>query len=300
MTDPLLDDPVIRQVIAWSEQREAVRAVVLTSTRTMPGVQPDLFSDYDIILAVTDVHPLFEDRGWLSDFGPVLVVYRDPIHEDYGCEMFAYITQYENDRLKIDFIITEAEWLRRVAALPAVPDDLDLGYRVLLDKDHLADGMQPPTYKAYIPTPPTEAAYLELIEVFFHEATYVAKHLWRGDLIPAKYNLDSVMKFKKLRTMFEWQMGLDTHWSIKTGAYGKGLKRYVRPDQWAELERTYVGAGTAENWDALFRTIDLFRAVAIPVGERLGYAYPHEMHRRMVAYLRAVQEMEPKAGSSGA
>ncbi len=65
---------MIQQLIAWVEHHESVRAVLLTSTRTMPGTTPDLFSDYDVILAVTDIHPFFEDRGWLEDFGSVLVV----------------------------------------------------------------------------------------------------------------------------------------------------------------------------------------------------------------------------------
>jgi aminoglycoside 6-adenylyltransferase len=291
MNDLILNDPVIRHLLEWAERHETVRAVLLTSTRTIPGTLLDPFSDYDVILAVTDIHPFFEDRGWLGDFGPVLVVYRDPIRVEHGCERFAYITQYETDRLKIDFTVMQAGWLHHTAGSPSLPDELDVGYRVLLDKDNLTDGLQPPTYTAYIPTPPTEAAYLELIEVFFHEATYVAKNLWRDEPLPAKYSLDYVMKGKKIRQMLEWQMGIDTGWSIKTGAIGKGLKKYVQPEIWAAFEKTYVGADIKENWIALFETIELFRHVAITVGEHLGYDYPHELDRRMMVYLHEVETL---------
>ncbi len=291
MTDPILSDPVIRHLLSWAEAREAIRAVVLTSTRTNPQSAPDPFSDYDVMLMVPDIRPFFDDRGWLEDFGRVLVLYRDPIQPSLGCERFAYITQYEEDRLKIDFTVVQAEWLRRVAGQPTLPDELDVGYRVLLDKDGLSAGLRPPTYRAHIPTPPTEAAYLEVIELFFHEATYVAKHLWRDDLVPAKYNLDYAMKHHHLRTMLEWLFETECGWSIKPGAYGKGLKKHVPPDLWAALEKTYVGAGIAENWEALFATIDLFRTAAGQVGERLGYAYPEALHRRMIAYLRAAQAL---------
>ena len=77
----------------WAEKREPVRAMLLTSTRTSPNARVDLFSDYDVILVVTDIHPFFADRGWLEDFGRVLVVYRDPIRLVYGVGKFAYITQ---------------------------------------------------------------------------------------------------------------------------------------------------------------------------------------------------------------
>ncbi len=211
---------------------------------------------------------------------------------EHGCERFAYITQYEDDRLKIDFTVMQADWLRHVAKMPTLPAELDVGYSVLLDKDNLTNGLQPPTHTAYIPAPPTEEEYHELIEVFFHEATYVVKHLWRGDLLPAKYSLDYAMKSLKLRKLLEWRVGIDTNWSLKAGAYGKGLHKHVQPDVWSELENTYVGMGIEENWVAMFTTIDLFRRVAVEVGERLGYEYPYEMDRRRMAYLHNVKKLD--------
>jgi aminoglycoside 6-adenylyltransferase len=282
--------------MAWTEERETVRAMLLTSTRTSPDAHVDLFSDYDVILVVTDIHPLFADRAWLEDFGKVLVLYRDPIRLRYGVESFAYITQYE-DGLKIDFTLWPVEMVSRIAAAPQLPDDLDVGYSVLMDKDDLTSGLQPPTFKAHIPSPPSREEYKTRIEVFFHEATYVAKHLWRGDLLAAKFNLDYAMKLVKLRQMLEWRMEIDHAWSVKPGAYGKGLQRYLAAETWQELESTWAGTGVRENWDALFKTIDLYRRVAIEVGQHLGYDYPHEMDRRAVAYLRTVQNLDQDATS---
>jgi aminoglycoside 6-adenylyltransferase len=136
-----------------------------------------------------------------------------------------------------------------------------------------------------------------VIEVFFHEATYVAKHLWRDDLMAAKYSLDQVMKLKKLRMMLEWRVEIDHNWSLKVGAYGRGLKKGIKPEVWFELERTYVGAGVEENWEALFETIFLFRKVAKEVGNRLGFTYPNDLDRRMMDYLRMVKGLDPEAES---
>ena len=265
-----------------------VRAMLLTSSRADPKAHLDLFSDYDVILVVTDIHPFFEDRTWLQDFGQVLVVYRDPIRLDYGLEAFAYITQYE-DGTKIDFTLWPVETLSRVKAGSELPHCLDVGYAVLLDKDRLTDGLRPPTYRAFIPDPPTEIAYQTLVEEFFHEATYVAKHLWRDDLMAAKYNLDHAMKHDNLRVMLEWRFEIDHHWSVKPGDYGKGLKKRLDREIWTELENTYVGAGLAENWEALFKTISLFRRIAIQVGTELGYAYPQELDLRVTSYLQKVR-----------
>jgi aminoglycoside 6-adenylyltransferase len=290
MEDMVKSDDVIERLIQWGEQQATVRAMLLTSTRTNPNVKVDVFSDYDVVLIVEDIHPFFEDRGWLAELGPVLVVYRDPIGLTYGCERFAYITQYE-DGTKIDYTIFPAKVIGQIVATDRLPDFLDVGYAVLLDKDRLTGGLKAPTYSAHIPTPPDETEYRRVIEEFFHEATYVAKHLWRDDLLPAKYNLDYAMKFGLLRQMLEWRIEIDHNWSVKPGAYGKGLKKRLENEIWAELESTYVGAGEEENWDALFRTINLFQRVAIKVGAHLGYTYPYEMHRRVVRYLQKVKNL---------
>lgn len=296
MTKRFQEQRIIQQLVSWGQALPTLRALILTSTRTTPQATPDLFSDYDVIVAVTELNPYLADEGWLEVFGPVLVLYRDPVRREYGLARFARITQYE-DGLKIDFTVCPVEWVQRLAAEPVLPPDLDVGYRVLLDKDGLTGGLKPPTYRAFVPKPPSEAEYHTVVEEFFHEATYVAKHLWRDDLLPAKYNLDQVMKQKKLRTLLEWRIEIEHGWSLKTGAYGKGLKRHTPAALWAELEATYVGAGLEENWAALFRSVDLFRTVAVQVGEALGYAYPHDLDRRVVAYLRKVQGLSRDATS---
>jgi len=293
---PLFDPPphaaVLERLVGWAAERDAVRAVLLTSTRANPDAPTDPFSDYDVILAVTDVRRFFEDRSWLSDFGPVLVVYRDPIRPRGGGESFAYITQYENG-LKIDFSLWSVGVLRRIAKDGELPNDLDVGYAVLVDKDGLSDGLLEPTRRAYVPDPPSEDAYLTLVEEFLHEATYVAKHLWRDDLLPAKYNLDHAMKQRDLRKMLSWLIETDGDWGVPVSAYGKGLKERLPSATWEVLERTYAGAGIEENWNALFATVDLFREVAIEVGARLGFDYPRELDGRVCRYLEGVRGLKP-------
>jgi aminoglycoside 6-adenylyltransferase len=290
LNNTLKQDEVMARLIQWAEHQPQIRAILLTSSLAVPTAPVDVLSDYDIILVVTDIHPFFDNRAWLGDFGPVLVVYRDPILIDGSLEKSAYVTQYENG-LKIDFTLWPVELLQRVVAEPQLPDEFDAGYLVILDKDQLTDRLKPPSYKAYIPTPPTEAEYQEAVEVFFLEAAYVAKFLWRDDLMAAKHILDSMMKQEHLRPMLEWRSEIDYQWSVKPGPYGRRLKKWSSPALWAELEGTYTGAGLEANWEALFRTIALFRKVGVEVGDRLGYAYPDDLDRRAVAYLQKVKNL---------
>jgi aminoglycoside 6-adenylyltransferase len=285
------ESEVLRQLIEWAEQQPSVRAMLLTSSRANPSAPVDALSDYDIVLVVHDIHPFVEDKSWLQDFGQVLVVYWDPIHPtpDYGIEQVGNVTQYA-DGLHIDFTLWPVELMRRIAEAPSLPPDLDIGYSVLMDKDGLTEGMRAPTYTAFIPPPPTNEIYQKVVEDFFSDAPYVAKCLWRDELLPAKWCLDFDMKQLFLRQMLEWRMEQDYQWALPTGNLGRGLKQHLPPHLWSQLERTYVGAGIEENWEALFRTMALFRWVGIEVADHLGYRYPLDLDQGVTNYVQNIRK----------
>src|SRR5215204_1583565 len=89
-------DEVFAHVHEWADTQDAVRAMLLTSTRAIPHATVDRLSDYDVILVVRDIRPFYEDRSWLQAFGEVLVGYWDPISpdEEYGLEQFGNVIQY--------------------------------------------------------------------------------------------------------------------------------------------------------------------------------------------------------------
>ena len=280
--------PVLDKLARWVDEQQLIRAVILTSSRAIPRAALDRFSDYDVILVLQSIEPFYVDRSWVEVFGPVLALYRDPLIDNHGHKRSAYVVQYETG-LKIDFNLWPVELLQHVTASEHLPAEFDAGYKVLVDKDHLTTALSAPTYAAYIPTPPNDTQYLALIEGFFLDTTYVAKFLWRDDMMAAKHLLDHSLKQEHLRPMLEWHAEIDHQWTLKPGPYGRRLKHHVRPDLWAELERTYCGPGIEENWEALFRTIALMRRVASDVGQHLGYTYPTEMDQRVMAYLLLVR-----------
>jgi aminoglycoside 6-adenylyltransferase len=271
-------------IVRWCEDRDDVRAAIVTSTRALPNNATDRFSDLDVILVLTDITTLARHRDWLSDFGEVLVSWRDDEalagHPPRTC----FVTQYRDGR-KIDFTLWPSELLRLITSRSALPDELDVGYRVIVDKDGMAAALSRATHRAHIPRRPSTTDFAALVESFFHEATYVAKHLSREDLLPAKYSLDHVMKQMDLRRMLEWRIEIDHDWTHRPGAYGKALKKMLPPERYRQLERTYVGPELTDNWDALFATIALFREVAMEVANALGLDYCTELDANLSAYL---------------
>jgi len=284
----------IQRFIDWGAAREDVRAIILTSTFAIPDAPVDVLSDYDPILILTDITPYVEDRAWLGDFGPVLAAWQDPPGSQDGLTTSAYVTQYENG-LKIDFTLWPVEMLRRLVDAPSLTPEFDAGYRVLLDKDHLTDGLKPPSFKGYIPTPPTQKQYLDLLESFFLDTAYFAKFLWRDDWVAAKHMLNHVMIQDGLRPVLEWHSEIEHGWAVKPGPYGRRLQRNLHPDLWDRLLSLYVGAGIDENWQALDDAVNLMRDAARDVGAALGYAYPDDLHNRCVAYFNKIKNLPPNA-----
>ena len=285
---PAMD--VIDRLVQWAKNQSLVRAMVLESSRASDRASVDILSDFDVLLVVSDTRPFSQDETWLQDFGKILVLFRDK-GRTHGLTTYNRLVLY-GDGTKIDYIVWPVALLQRVLSASRLPDLLDQGYQVLVDKDDLAHRLKPPTYTAYIPKKPTENEYLALVEEFWWETIYVAKNLWRDELVHAKYNLDFVMKFELLRRLLEWRIELDHNWSWKPGAGGRGLKKYLDSRTWGELASTYVGANVDENWDALFQTTALFRRSAIEVSDALGYRYPYELEERVTSYLQSIRNLE--------
>lgn len=282
MTLDLPDEgTVLDRIVSWGDADDAVRALVLTSTRARAGGPVDLLSDYDVIAVLTDVQR-FDER---AAYGTPMARWGDE-HDVYGTTAYFRGVVYE-DGVKVDWTL----WPDAVPALVAehgLTDDLDVGYRVLLDKDGVTETWPAPTLRAHIPARPSETAYVALVEEFWWSATYVAKGLWRGERFFARFVLDLDLRHGALRRMLEWLVELDHDWSLRPGAYGRGLERLLPADIRTELAATSDADG---GWEAFERTIVLFRRVSRIVGEALGYAYPQRVDDRTSAYLAGIRTL---------
>jgi aminoglycoside 6-adenylyltransferase len=280
---------VVGKLVAWGMAHPLIRAMILTSSRARPGGPVDLLSDYDVILAASDVGPFAFDDAWVYDYGRPMVRWGDQ-SEMHGLATYFRSAVYQ-DYVKIDYSIWPVELLERVAASASMPDQLDVGYRVLLDKDQRTAGWKPPSYQAHIPARPAEAEYQALVEEFWWVTTYVAKSLWRDDLVFAKWVVDQDLKLEVMRRMLEWHIEIDHNWSVKPGVHGRGLKQLLPPNIWSEFAGTYVSLDAEETWAALHRVIALFRQVAADVGNALSYTYPQQVDELVSAYLEAIRKM---------
>lgn len=162
MTVENCDKDTLATLVHWADQHPLIRAMVLESSRATPGAALDIFSDYDILLIVSSTQPFVDDDQWLHAMGTPLVRLNDQ-DEIEGVPTYNRLVLYA-DGTKIDYILWPVAALDRVRAQPALSDILDLGYRVLVDKDGLLRGLAAPSYTAHIPAKPTQQDYTALLQ----------------------------------------------------------------------------------------------------------------------------------------
>lgn len=95
--------------------------------------------------------------------------------------------------------------------------------------------------------------------------------------------------------MLEWQVGVQTDFSVSVGKRGKYLEKYLSEQSWQELLSTYATGSYEDTWRALLATGHLFRVTAEFVAERLNYEYPYEEDERVTAYLKHIKDLPAKA-----
>jgi aminoglycoside 6-adenylyltransferase len=271
-------------ILETARQDERIRAVILNGSRANPNAPRDILQDFDIVYIVTDVASFKHDADWIERFGELMILQmpedmQDPAPGD--SEAYSYLMQFM-DGSRIDL------WIYPLASLDQmVEDSLSL---LLLDKDGIIPPFAPASESSYFPQQPTAKAYDDCCNEFWWVCPYVAKGLWRKEILYAKSMLDQVVR-AELMKMLTWQIGVQTGFARNPGKFGKYFRQYLEPEVWEMLLKTYTDAGYEPTWEALLLMGELFRMAALRVGDHFSFSYPHEDDRKVSAYLRYLREL---------
>jgi len=275
------EEQVLSHFNEWAITNDAVRAAIMTSSRVSKDATIDFLSDYDIELYVSDLNLFRQSDEWLDVFGPVMVRWPHKPGSTFSDDWVTRLILFK-DGVRIDFQITDLKHL--------VSDNYTNGYTVLIDKDGMTEELSEPTYSEYIIKKPSKEEYDALVHEFWWDAYYIPKYLWRDELPFAKYMLDYTLRYEFVHKIVDWYIGSENNWSVETGALGRKYKMLLSKEIWDEFEKTYVGGGIEENWDALYRTTDFFRKMSKIVGSKLGYTYPEQVDQEVMAFCKKIKE----------
>ena len=265
-------DPLEQKLAEWARREPAVGAALLIGSRASPEGPRDRLSDHDVVLFLQSGSRLQDRDDWLETFGRPLMVFKDTA-EHRSEPVPTRLVQYRGGH-RIDFTLSRMDLLHRIAEQESLPDWLAAGYRVLFDSEHVAERLHPPSAMAYVPRPPRESEYRKVVEEFWWESLYVAKFVGRNELLPARYSLETVLRFRCLVPMLEWYVQVARQWEQNVGVHGSGLRWLLEPDERELLDATYAGDTLQSHAHALQAMIDLFGRAARTVARDLGFHYP--------------------------
>jgi aminoglycoside 6-adenylyltransferase len=272
---------MLELILRTAREDDRIRAVIMNGSRVNPDAPRDIFQDYDIVYIVTDVEPFTHNLEWIERFGELMILQLPDEMDDpppAGKVSFAYLMQFA-DGNRIDLSIFPLAKLDQLEE-----DSLTL---LLLDKDGILGPFPPPSERSYLPRPPTAKQFADCCNEFWWVSPYVAKGLWRGEIVYAKYTFEIVRA--ELLKMLGWYVGVQTGFSSGPGKFGKHLHRRLEPELWERLQKTYSDAGDEQTWESLFAMGELFRIAAVRVAEELGFGYPSGDDERVSAHLRHVR-----------
>jgi aminoglycoside 6-adenylyltransferase len=275
------EEEMLQLILDTAREDERIRAVVMNGSRANPNAPHDRFQDFDVVYFVTDVEPYRHNLEWLKRFGELMILQLpdemdDPPSENK--ESFAFLAQF-TDGNRIDLGICPFSMIAEITA--------DSQSIVLLDKDGRIPPLPPASDRDNLPRPPTAKQFADCCNEFWWVSPYVAKGLWRGEILYAREFLDQHVR-GELMKMVRWYIGMRTGFTRSPGKYGKYVEKYLPAEEWERLLKTYSQASYEATWEALFQACDLFERLALQVAERFGCEYPHDDARRVRAHLEHV------------
>lgn len=276
-------------ILHVANQDERVRAVCMNGSRTNPNAPADPFQDYDIVYLVTELDSFVRNPGWVDVFGERIIMQTPEKMAMFPPGLggrFSYLMLFQDgNRIDLTLVPTheQEKYLQE--------DKLTV---VLLDKDRSLPQLPPPSDEDYRVKPPSREFFADCCNEFWWVSTYVAKGLWRQEMLYAQDHLHQVVR-PMLMIMLEWQAGIRTDFLISIGKNGKYLEKYMSKQSWDELMSTYAFGNEEETWNALFTMCRLFRDSALFVSDHFGFEYPERDDRLVTAYLERVRKLPPDA-----
>jgi len=276
-------------VLKIAQQDDRIRAVGMNGSRTNPNAPKDCFQDFDIVYLVTDMESFISDPNWVDVFGERIIMQTPENMSMFPPGLggrFSYLMLF-TDGNRIDLILAPIE----EKDIYCQEDRLTV---ILIDKDNSLPQIPPPSDEDYWVKRPSAEFFADCCNEFWWVTTYVAKGLWRKEILYAQEHLNGPVR-GMLMKMIEWQVGIETDFSVSIGKYGKYLDNYLSEEKWNELLSTYATGSYEDAWRALVAMVNLFRDTAKFVSESLDFEYPFEEDQRVTAYLKHVEHLAPNA-----
>jgi len=273
-------EEIKRLIIDVARKDDRIRTVLLNGSRANSKILPDKYQDFDIVYVVDDVESFISDKTWTNLFGDKLIC-QLPDEMVVGQKVpekgpRSLLMLFE-DGNRIDLTLLSKKEIN----MNYETDSLTM---VWLDKDNLFPDIGLPNDSDYLVREPTEKEFLDTCNEFWWVCTYVAKGLVRNEIIYSKEMLETVVR-PMFMNVIAWNIGIETNFSVSVGKGGKFMKKFLAPDLYKKILKTYSDHTLENNWKSLFLMMHEFGQLARTVAVSLKFNYVMTEEKNVTAYV---------------
>jgi aminoglycoside 6-adenylyltransferase len=284
----MASDTLIDKITAFAQADPDIRAVILEGSLTV-GSQVDELSDYDVDIFASNYEKYLTDDAWMSQFGQVLVYQKEQI-QFYDAVVPSRLVVYQGSP-RIDFSFWYPRQLAEIVEGAKEYESYKNGYRILVDKDRLAEQLKPPSGDGFVISKPSRNEFLQTIYDFWFEAYCVAKYLNRRDLWYAKLIENRYIK-DHLFKMILWDHQAENDWTLDPLIHkeGKRFEKWASPEIIGAVSKCFSAYRVDDTWGSLFAMVGLFTRLARRTSSYLHIIYPLRVEQDVVRYLQYLKD----------
>lgn len=265
----------LEKIIEFAKNNDNIRALVLQGSFVNPNAQIDDFSDLDPMFYVRDLDEFINHVEWKNYFGNPISYFHDEGVFLKDHKWYTRLTLYD-DGFKLDFGFQSVKSAKHANLMPL--------FKIYLDKDNIIPKPEVTDDRKFYVSKPTEVEFLERVNAFFFDSSYVVKALARDEIFFEKY-MEQVLK-KKIHKLLEWYIGCKHDFKVNTGSTGRYFKRYLTNKEWQMLLETYPDSNKHNCVIALFKAFKLVSYLGKYIAKELNFIYPYQHELDMLNYCK--------------
>ncbi|MDQ0062514.1 aminoglycoside 6-adenylyltransferase [Paenibacillus harenae] len=267
------------RIYDWGNLNSEIMTIYVMGSRARINKPFDEFSDLDVVIFASNPDYYFRTDEWLLDIGEVWTnfVFRTAGGDPEKLVLF-------DQALQVDFLFRHVSELESLIENDRIPQGFQRGARILLDKTGRGQRLLPKNTAEFEVQPITEAAFLQVVNIFGFGCIYVAKQILRGEMWIA-YQRDEDCK-QMLLQMIEWHAKSIHGSQYDTWHAGKFVDQWAEQGVIADLKQSFGGYDQNKSWEALIVTFELFNRLSSEVANTYGFTYPEQLVVNIRSWLK--------------
>lgn len=279
----MTSNELLEKIMHWARSNDNITALIMTGSRSRTDNMLDEFSDFDLELIAKDRDLLSKDDRWLRLFADIWTV----LALDEGQEDPTRLVIYDGGH-KVDFTLADRHRVANMVASKKLNSLYERGYRVLIDKEAITQGLPQPTGASPVVALPNQDEFKAVIREFWFEASHMPRYLLRNELWVVKFR-DWTMKSQLLR-MLEWHSIATSDDAVDVWYIGSHMHDWVDSQTWSDVQNVFSRFDARDSWRGLLAAMSLFGRLGQEIAAASELEYLSDVDENVSGYIMEFAE----------